>query len=93
MAQRVERRDQETSFAPRALEHAALIWTWFANSHTGPRQINGRISGRTDVSTPPYAPFKPERFSLHPWGRPQMVQNAAVDRLWWSLNRERLGRG
>ena len=22
-----------------------------------------------------------------------LVQNAAVDRLWWSLNRERLGRG
>jgi hypothetical protein len=35
------------------LEHAVLIWTWFANSHTGPRQMNGRIRGRTDVSTQP----------------------------------------
>jgi hypothetical protein len=50
---RVERRDRETSSQQCAIEHAAQIWTWFANCNAGLRQMNGRISGMTDVSTQP----------------------------------------
>src|SRR5258708_3524454 len=61
------------------------MWTWFANSHTGPRQITGRIRGRTDGSTQP----KRRSFSmifLAPVGASTDGANGTTDRLGWRLN-------
>ena len=49
MAQRSPRQDQENQLCDRCREHVALIWTWSANSHPGPRHVS-RIQGRTHVS-------------------------------------------
>jgi len=39
MGQRSVRRDRDNQAAPTCLEHAALIRTRSANSHTGPRRL------------------------------------------------------
>lgn len=50
----------ETRRERSASEHALMIWNRSANSHTGPRHLQGRIGGRTDVSTRLRAKDQPE---------------------------------
>ena len=51
MAQRSARRDRENQYATTCLEHAALMWTRSANSHTGPAAVRRRNeAGRMTAS-------------------------------------------
>jgi hypothetical protein len=72
MAQRSVRRDRENQYAPMCLEHAALMWTRSANSHTGQRRFAvDTKAGRMAASD--HAPRQSRRFPLPGRGRPRMV--------------------
>ena len=63
MAQRSARRDRENQYATTCLEHAALMWTRSANSHTGPAAVRRRNeAGRMAASD--HAPMDVPTFSL-----------------------------
>src|SRR3954466_286530 len=68
MAQRSVRRDRENQYARTCLEHAALIWTRSANSHTGPRRLAVSLeAGRMTASD--HVPETILTFSACPDGR------------------------
>jgi hypothetical protein len=59
MAQQSVRRGWDNQGFPQCFEHAWVIWTRSANSHTGRRLSSCRIKGRTDDSIRPRAATAP----------------------------------
>src|SRR5262245_38697035 len=51
-----------------------MMWTRSANSHTGPRHLNGRTSEAGQMSAPDYTQRLTDRFFLLSRGCPQMCQ-------------------
>jgi hypothetical protein len=60
-------------------ERALLIWIRPSNSHTGPRHLNGRIRGRTDVRTRPTCSFTPDDFTCAQGGVHRCIITTAAN--------------
>jgi hypothetical protein len=70
MAQQSTRRDRKNQECPKRLERANPTWIRSANSHTGPRRVNGRSLRPDTRKHLDYAHHPFLRFFLHRWGRP-----------------------
>ena len=71
------RRDRENQRQSERLERATPIWTRSADFHTGPRQVNGRIT-RPDTRKRLTTCLNPAKNPLRPTGRPHTKHNLAV---------------
>ena len=78
MAQQSARRDRENQAATPCFEHATLIWTRSANSHTGPR-LDGRIKRPDRWQHPTTRHGNPDVFPCPEGG----VHRCCTDRLGW----------
>ena len=66
------RRGQENQWSLRRFERAAMMWTWPANSHTGPRHVTIAAMIRPDTCQHPIMRSLFQRFLLQRRGRPHM---------------------
>jgi hypothetical protein len=82
------RRGQENQWSLRRFERAAMMWTWPANSHTGPRHVTIAAMIRPDTCQHPIMRSLSQRFLLQRRGRPHMRPIILVERnlrLWTEL--------
>ena len=54
------RRGQENQWSLRRFERAAMMWTWPANSHTGPRHVTIAANKAGHMSAPDHAQLVPK---------------------------------
>src|SRR6516165_1792630 len=78
MAQQSARRGWDNQGSPQCFEHAWVIWTRSANSHTGRRLSLPAASKAGQMTASDHAPQRPQRFPLPGGGRPQMESRHSV---------------
>ena len=67
------RRGQENQWSLRRFERAVMMWTWPANSHTGPRHVTIAAMIRPDTCQHPIMRSLSQKFFLQRRGRPHMT--------------------
>ena len=83
MAQQSMRRGRENQFWTERFERAVVKWTRSANSHTGPRHVNGR-SSRPDTCQHPTTRRAVQKILLAPTGASTHVQS--FSHIWFGLS-------